>query len=391
MSKKTTIVKVMIPIIIIIAGFLIMKGMTALRTAPVKEARQDPGMIVEVLLAEKTDTTVKVRGTGTVEASEEITIIPQVSGRIEYVAPHFDVGGFFKKGEVLFSLEDSDYKLALEQAIAARAKAEYDLATIESQAKIARLEWDRINKDNTAEPNPLVLYEPQLKSARAALASATASVERALLDLERTSIQAPFNARVRSENIDLGQYVRTGTSVAVISGTDRAEIAVPVPLDDLQWLTGSLSGNGKNAALVSMNVGDRHYNWKGRVLRSTGEIDPKSRMMNLIVEVSDPYGLKAGSQSGYTALASGAFVHVELEGTLLKDVFILPRIVFRDDSTVWVMNDDGKLVIKNVTPVRVSADKVIISEGLERGDKIIVTNISGAANGMKLRVMENEK
>ena len=391
MSKKTTIVKVMIPIIIIIAGFLIMKGMTALRTAPVKEARQDPGMIVEVLLAEKTDTTVKVRGTGTVEASEEITIIPQVSGRIDYVAPHFDVGGFFKKGEVLFSLEDSDYKLALEQAIATRAKAEYDLATMESQAKIARLEWDRINKDDTAEPNPLVLYEPQLKSARAALASATASVERALLDLERTRILAPFNARVRSENIDLGQYVRTGTAVAVISGTDRAEIAVPVPLDDLQWLTGSLSGNGKNAALVSMTIGDRQHEWKGRVLRSTGEIDPKSRMMNLIVEVSDPYGLQAGSKSGYAALASGAFVRVELVGTVLKDVFILPRIVFRDNSTVWVMNDEGKLVIKNVKPVRVSADEVIISEGLERGDKIIVTNISGAANGMRLRVVENEK
>jgi len=391
MSKKTTIVKVMIPIIIIIAGFLIMKGMTALRTAPVKEARQEPGMIVEVLLAEKTDTTVKVRGTGTVEASEEITIIPQVSGRIDYVAPHFDVGGFFKKGEVLFSLEDSDYKLALEQAIATRAKAEYDLATMESQAKIARLEWDRINKDDTAEPNPLVLYEPQLKSARAALASATASVERALLDLERTRILAPFNARVRSENIDLGQYVRTGTAVAVISGTDRAEIAVPVPLDDLQWLTGSLSGNGKNAALVSMTIGDRQHEWKGRVLRSTGEIDPKSRMMNLIVEVSDPYGLQAGSKSGYAALASGAFVRVELVGTVLKDVFILPRIVFRDNSTVWVMNDEGKLVIKNVKPVRVSADEVIISEGLERGDKIIVTNISGAANGMRLRVVENEK
>lgn len=391
MSKKTTIVKVMIPIIIIIAGFLIMKGMTALRTAPVKEARQEPGMIVEVLLAEKTDTTVKVRGTGTVEASEEITIIPQVSGRIDYVAPHFDVGGFFKKGEVLFSLEDSDYKLALEQAIATRAKAEYDLATMESQAKIARLEWDRINKDDTAEPNPLVLYEPQLKSARAALASATASVERALLDLERTRILAPFNARVRSENIDLGQYVRTGTAVAVISGTDRAEIAVPVPLDDLQWLTGSLSGNGKNAALVSMTIGDRQHEWKGRVLRSTGEIDPKSRMMNLIVEVSDPYGLQAGSKSGYAALASGAFVRVELVGTVLKDVFILPRIVFRDNSTVWVMNDEGKLVIKNVKPVRVSADEVIISEGLERGDRIIVTNISGAANGMRLRVVENEK
>jgi len=389
MSKKTTIVKVIIPIIIIIAGFLIMKGMTTLRTAPVREARQDPGMIVEVLTAAITDKKVIVRGTGTVDASEEISIIPQVSGRIDYVAPHFDVGGFFKKGEVLFSIEDSDYKLALEQATAARAKAEYDLATIEGQAKIARFEWDRINIDNTAEPNPLVLYEPQLKSARAALASAVASVERAMLDLERTRIQAPFNARVRSENIDPGQYVRTGTSVAVISGTDTAEIAVPVPLDDLQWLKGSLSGNEKNSAIVSMNIGNRRYEWKGRVLRSTGEIDPKSRMMNLIIEVPDPYGLQTGSTSGYAVLASGAFVGVELEGTLLKDIFILPRIVFRDNSTVWVMNDEDKLVITKVKPVRVVADKVIISEGLEKGDQIILTNISGAANGMKLRVIKN--
>jgi multidrug resistance efflux pump len=101
-------------------------------------------------------------------------------------------GGFFRQGERLFSIEDTDYRLALERAEATRAKAEYELATIESQAEVARVEWERLYEDSGEEPNPLVLYEPQLKNARAALASAGSSVRQAEIDLERTRVRASF-------------------------------------------------------------------------------------------------------------------------------------------------------------------------------------------------------
>jgi RND family efflux transporter MFP subunit len=392
MMQKTTLLKIAIPFIAILLGIIIMKGLIASRPEPKKEARKDPGILVQVIRAEKLSTDITVKGTGTVEAAEEVSIIPQVSGRVVYVAPDLDVGGFFKKGEVLFAIEDIDYRLALDRAMAARAKAEYELATIESQARIARTEWERINKNKDIPPNPLVLYEPQLKSAKADLSSAIAAIEQAKLDLERTKLQSPFNSRVRSEDIDLGQYVRSGTGVVVLAGTDTAEIAVPLSLDDLSWLDMPRPGkwNSGAPASVFLRINGNLYEWKGHIIRSTGEVDPKSRMMQIIVGIDDPYGLE-NKETDRPALAAGTFVDVRIKGRTLENVFVIPRIAFRDNSTVWVMDTSNKLQIEKVLISRIEREKVIIAEGLDDGDMIVLTNISGAANGMKLRLFINNK
>ncbi len=383
MSQKTKLLKIAVPIFIIIIGVIIMKTLISTRPAPDKEVKKDPGILVEILKAERENTAVIVKGTGTVEAAQEISVIPQVSGRIIYTAPNLNVGGFFEKDAILFEIENTDYKLALERALSVKAKAEYELATIESQASIARAEWELINK-NTAPPNPLVLYEPQLKSAKAELASASAQVEQAKIDLKRTKVKAPFNIRVRSENIDIGQYVKSGSSVAMLAGTDTAEIAVPLTLDDLQWLNIPRHGERQNGAdaSVHIDVSGVLHEWHGHVVRSTGEIDPKSRMMQLIVEIEDPYGLKDPSSP---VLAAGTFVDVHIKGTMLEDVFVIPRTAFRDKSTIWIMDKENKLQIKKVVPLKIEREKVIIREGIDDGELIIITNISGAANGMKLR------
>ena len=189
MSKKKVFIQVAVPVIIILIGVVVMKMMVSGRQAPVKEVKADSGVLVDVLKAASQNLTVFIQGTGTVEASQEISIIPQVSGRVVSADPNLVVGGFFKKGDTLFELEDIDYKLALEQAESSKAKAEYDLATIESQARIARTEWEQLNRDSGTPPNPLVLYEPQLRSAKASLASASAMRQQAEINLDRTKIQ----------------------------------------------------------------------------------------------------------------------------------------------------------------------------------------------------------
>ncbi len=389
MNKKKTVVKIIVPLSIILASFVIMKLLIADRTEPKKEIRRDTGMLVHVMTAKRNDIEIVIHGTGTVEAAEEISIIPQVSGRIVYVAPNLNVGGFFKTGELLFEIEDTDYRLALERSLSVRSKAEYELATIESQAQIARVEWARINRNNDIPPNPLVLYEPQLKSAKSTMASAIASVKQAKLDLERTKIKSPFNARVRSENVDHGQYVKNGTSVAVLAGTDNAEISVPLSLDDISWLRVPRRAEIANGspATVFLNIRNRQYEWQGSVLRSTGEVDTRSRMMELIVEINDPYGL-ARKGSLHPPLAVGTFADIRLKGKKLTDVFVIPRMALRDNSTIWIMDKDSSLQIKKIMPVRVERENIIVSEGINDGDLIILSNISGAANGMKLRAME---
>ena len=392
MIKKRKLMKIIFPIIIILSGIVIMLVLIAIRPEPKKEVKADPGILVQLLEVKKTSLPIVVKGTGTVTAAEEVTINPQVSGRIIRVSPQFAVGGFFRKDEILFEIEDTDYRLALDRAKAARAKAEYDLASMESQALIARSEWERLNRDNQEQPNPLVLFEPQLKNSLSALASAEASVRQAVLDLERTGIKAPFNCRVRSENIDPGQYVKSGSIVALLAGTDNAEILVPLPLEDLRWLVIPRSGetDAGSSAVVSLHIGEKIYEWQGRVVRSTGEVDPKTRMMKLVVRIHDPYGLKGTSDTEKPSLADGSFVDVRFMGAKLENMFVIPRSAFRDASTVWIMDKEEKLLIREVITGRIEREKVIISEGLADGDRVVLTNISGAANGMRLRAIENK-
>lgn len=386
MSTKAKLIKIGVPAALIVIGFIIMKALVSSHPTAVKEVKKDPGILVEVMEAEKKEVSITVKGTGTVRAAREISVIPQVSGEVIYTAPGLDAGGFFEKGVVLFKIEDTDYRLALEQAGSLKANAEYELAKIESQAEIAHNEWDVINKENEPPPNPLVLYVPQLKSAKAALASASAKVDQAMLNLARTEIKTSFSTRIKSENIEIGQYVKSGSSVAVLAGTDIAEIAVPLTTEQLRWLNVPRHGGRLNGddATASLNIGGTIYKWDGHVVRSTGEVDQQSRMMQVIVEIKDPYGLKekVGTRP---ALAAGSFVGVVIKGKYLKDVFVIPRTAFRDNSTVWTMDKDNMLKIKEVKTLRLERDRVIISKGIDDGDMIVLTNLSGAANGMKLR------
>jgi len=390
MSQKNKFIKIIIPIIVLAVGVAVMYTLSQKRSEPKKEVRKDPGILVQTIDAKKQDRQLIVKGAGTVKASQEISIVPQVSGLITYISPQLVVGGLFNKDDTLFKVEAIDYVLGLEKAKAARAKAEYDLATIEGRARIARSEWQRLNQDTNTEPNPLVLYGPQTANAKASLASAQAAVDQAQLALDRTELKAPFNSRVKSENIDIGQYVKSGSSIAVLAGTDSVEIAVPLTSENLHWLNIPLQSiplNGPDAVVSVINSG-RSHEWQGHVLRSTGEVNPKSRMMEIIIEIRDPYGLSNPNSSGRPPLAIGTFVDAQIKGKILKDVFVIPRNTYRDNSTVWLIDNEGKLRIQKVVPVRIEKNEVIIRTGLTDGDQIIATNISGAANGMKLRTMK---
>jgi RND family efflux transporter MFP subunit len=392
MSKKTILLKIALPIVVILVGLAGMQIMVHSRAAPKKEVKESRGVLVEVKSVTRENLPVVVMGTGTVGSRQEASITPQVNGRVTYLAPGFVVGGLFRKGDLLFRIEDTDYRLAIDGAKAALAKAEFDLATVEGQAHVARIEWERLHLAEKKEPSPLVLYEPQLKNARASVDSAKAGLSQAELDLARTSVYAPFPCLVRSEEIDLGQYVTVGKSVATVAGTGTAEIVVPLSLEEMQWITIPRKGSNENGskALVKLAVGDQVLTWKGRVVRSLGEVDPRGRMARVVVGVADPYNLQRGGDSKSQDLEIGMFVDVEIIGKTLSGVFAVPRSALRDGDTVWTMDEEGRLRVTPVTVVRRERDTVILRDSFEEGDLVVLTNISGASEGMQLRLAEEE-
>jgi RND family efflux transporter MFP subunit len=364
--------------------------MIAGRQAPAKIARVDRGALVETLTASISKRLITINSTGIVQPHQEVTIIPQVSGRVISQSPKLMAGGFFRQDEVLFQIEPVDYELARERARAALAKVEFELTSVESRARIARSEWDRLKNGQEAPANALVLHEPQLKDARANLLSAQAALRQAEIELARTTITAPFNGVIRTESIDAGQYVRAGTAVLVLAGTDAAEVVVPVNLADLHWLRipGPEHDAAASPAEIILPAGNRNFTWPGKIARALAEVDAQGRMARLVVAIQDPYLLDKPGAPGQPALAIGSFVEVSFTGRTMTDIFVVPRPALRDHNTVWVMTADNLLAIRPVQIARLERDEVFISEGLAVGERLILTNLSGAANGMKLRSAE---
>jgi RND family efflux transporter MFP subunit len=272
-------------------------------------------------------------------------------------------------------------------------RAENEIIIVESKAVVARQEWERLKLKDQKEPNPLIVYGPQSEDARANRDVALANLKQAELDLQRTKIRAPFNCMVRSEEVGEGKYVRAGNNVAMVASVDAAEIVVPLPLDDLRWLSIPRHGNSEkgSTATVRLELGGKMYQWQGHLVRSLGEVDRRSRMAQVVVRVEDPYKLLAEVNTQKLNLELGMFVEVVFQGETLTDLTEIPRAALREDSTVWIMDIDQKLKITPVEIIQQQKNTVLIGSGLDNGDLVIMTTLPGGTDGMKLRsVSEGE-
>ena len=381
--------KVILPFLVIVIALGLTLVLVKARKVPEPHETPYLGPLVEVTALQKTSRRVVVSGTGTVQSRHEVSITPEVKGRISEISPNMLAGGKFRKGELMFAIEDVDYQLAIEHARASLAQAELELARNENLAEVARVEWQALNPHDQAEPHPLVLYEPQLKSARAQRDAAQANVKQAQVNLQRTRLFAPFNCYVRSEQVEIGQFINAGSPVATVAGTDQVEIVVPLPLDELAWLQVPRDGASApgSRAKVELRSGGRVYEWQGAITRVLGDIDPRNRMARVVVTVDVAVDVAGDSadRSLLHDLLPGMFVEVHLQGEELAEVITVPRGVLHDNDTVWIADHDNRLRIRAVDILRRERDQVLIGGGLQSGEQLVMTSLSGAAEGMLLR------
>jgi len=295
------------------------------------------------------------------------------------------------EGEELFRIEPVDYELALEKARSELARAELDFEIEKTRGDIALKEWRNLEKKPAGVEPPLVLRKPQFRQTVAALEAARAAVRQTEINLERTRIKAPFNAVVKNENIDLGQYVRQGTKVATLTGTDIAEILVPVSLEDLEWIRvpGISGSDHASSAVVSVSSRSRRYQWQGHVVRLLGDVDQRSRMSRVVVDVKKPFKCGKGRVNCNIRLVDGLFVDVRFRCGLLHDVYAIKRDALRQGDTIWIMDKSDRLRIRKVRVAHYQRDTAIIEKGLEPGERIVLTSIPGAADGMLLRTVSD--
>ena len=380
--------RILLPLIVIAVGAYAAFTMIQNRPAPVTQQVEIPPPSVRVISVQPENIRLKVRAQGTVAPRTETELVPEVSGRVMMVSESLAAGGFFEEGDVLLEIDQREYELAVVRARAAIAQAELRLATEQEEAAVARKEWESLGQ---GEPRPLVVRAPQIAEAKAMLASAEAAYEKAEYDLERTVVKAPFAGRVREKRVDVGQFVSRGSSVARLYSVDYAEVRLPIPDSDLEFVNLPLayrgqreSARGPSVALMANFAGRRHR-WQGRIVRTEGEIDPRTRMIQAIARVADPYGR---ARPGRPPLAVGMFVEAEIYGKAAANVFVLPRIVLRGTDQVLVVDKDDRLRFRTVDILRTESDQVIIRSGLEAGERVANSVVEAAVDGMKVQVLE---
>lgn len=372
--------KIVVPLVIVAAGLVVSRVILSGADAAPPAATPPPAPLVRVQLAATTDVRLDVASQGSVAPVNESVISAEVAGRVTWIAPTFEAGGFVSAGEALARLDPRDFALAAVRAESAVAQAERVLATERNEAEIAEQEWREISDEPA---DPLVLHLPQLAEARAVLAAARADLERAQLDHQRTEIAAPYDGRVLRRDVDIGQFVTTTTSLGRLYAIDRAEVRLPVADADLAWLDLPLrGGDGGPRVDLSVDFAGARWTWEGVIVRTEASIDATTRMLHLVAQVPDPYG----GAEGRPPLTPGLFVSASVHGRAARDVVILPRAALRDGGRVWVADNDDALRFRDVVVLRSERERVIVRSGLRPGDRVVVSPIEIATDGMAVRV-----
>lgn len=370
--------KLFIPAVVVIAS--IFGAVTLMATSPqLKPSAVEP-VAASVRVREVIPETIQlvVNSQGTVVPNTESALIPEVSGRVVWKSPALVNGGYFSEGDVLLRLEANDYRSTLQRAQATldRAEAEYEHAQFEYQ-RLQSLEAKQLTSRSQLE-NQLRGY----RVAEATLQDARANFSQASRDLARTEIKAPFSGLVRQESVDIGQFVSRGTTVATIYAADTAEVRLPIADRQLEFLNlpmghlGELPVEQQPDVTLSADYAGRHLTWQGKIVRMEAQIDTASRMVHVIARVKN--------DDQEVPLTVGLFVKAEIDGLQVDDIVVMPRNAMRTGNRVLVVDADNKLHFRDIDPLRLYRDEVLIRGGLEAGERVCVSPLQTAIDGMSV-------
>ncbi|MFW5876564.1 MAG: efflux RND transporter periplasmic adaptor subunit [Myxococcota bacterium] len=394
MSKARKMLQPLLVVLVIGAGAGIMLWLKSTKPQADRVETEERGRLVEVSTVKRGRHEVAVRAQGTVMPARRVVIQPELNGRVVWQNSNLVPGGRLQKGDRIIRIDARDYALALESRKADVSRAKLELKLERSRQEVAKREWDEFGtpEEQEADGGTLALRDPQVKTAAVAVDSARSAYDQAKLNLEKTLLKAPFNALVMQENVDEGQLVGTQTQVATLVGTDRFWVQVSVPVDALPHIRtpDDESDEGGSVVRVWQDVGGERVERTGRVLRILPDLDEGGAMARILVGIDDPLGLEASDEETVSPMLLNSYVNVEIDAPPIDDVIQIPRTALRDGSRVYVMDEEGKLRIREVQLAWRQPDSVLVRSGLKEGEQLVVSRVPAPVEGMDLRTAKED-
>jgi len=389
LSRREKFALTVAGIVILLISAAVATYMMQNRPRPERRKPVPSAQIVTVRELALTSQQVVVPVMGSVVPAAEVDLRSRVGGEVLWIHPEFVEGGIVKKGQVLVRIDPTEYELAIIGKKAVLEGAILDLKTEEGRQSIAKSEWEILGLEEKATEmdRELALRKPQLAANRARLEAARAEIKQAELDLERTSIRAPFNAVIRSADVDVGGQVTVQGTLGHLVGSDSFFIEALLPIDRLEWV--NIPENSQNTGSKARIVSDSGRVVTGSIYKLLGDIEPNGRMARIFIQVNDPLDLNHNN-SDRMPLLLGDYVSATIEGRSVKDVFVVERQHLKDGNMVYIADENDQLQVRTIDIVWGSADHVL-ARGLEEGERLIISDVPAPVEGMKLRVSEDQK
>ncbi len=424
------IVRSVLVIVILVVGVVLMSALSAMKAKPDETL---PEEVVAQVIGKQVfiqDFESTLFGYGTTKPHQLTEIIPEVGGKIVQVHPDLEVGNIIPQGELLFQIDPTNYEIALAQAEANLRSAEATVRQLEIQHQqdvaqldvskrmlaISQNDFERFTKlfqDNNAESarsletaemnfireeekliqiqGRVNQHPADLASAKASVRSAEAQYNRAEVDLQRTQITAPFNARIVMKALELNQLVSANAPVLeladdsileVVVSMDSAEVAQWLKLtrDQLkpQWFEKFTNYPVK----LEWTTNPEQYAYVGNLDR-VQRFNPENRTFELVVQVSNANQPSQVAQE--FPLTDGMFCRVHIPGKVAQNVIAVPRSAV-DSQNIIYTSVDNRLRSQEVEIARIEKDTILISKGLQDGDIILTKRPPASIDGMKLVV-----
>lgn len=346
--------------------------------------------VIEVSVGEAP---LQIRALGTIKPYQETNVNARVSSQVVFLSEHSDVGALVKKGEVLVKLDADTFESTLQskKSDLAKAKAAYQLEM--GQQSVAKAEAEQLKQLSSSFIGEVIISDlalraPQLAQAKADVQAAEAAVKTAQLDVDYTTISAPYNAMVTERNVSVGSLTNTQDSLMTLVGTDEYRIEAAVAIDRLINL--NLKQNENASVQITTTTGVVR---EGRIIRQVASLDAATRMGRVLISIPDPLGLK----NNEPALILGDHAEVLFKAGTIENAVIVPRKALQPNDSVFVAKpvpaaddeeNDGEtqymLDIREIDIAWKDLDNVYVRGGLEESEYVVMSVIPSPIQGMPL-------
>ncbi len=409
----------------IILGILVLVWMAKDRQPPVQAERGEPSRAVRVIEAPLLELAPTAEGYGPARPARVWTAVAQVAGRVVEIHPKLRDGEILPRDTLLARIDPVDYELAQAQNQAGLAELEVQennasasLAIEERNLDLARKDLERKRKlvrQGTTSQSMADEAERAMLATRASAQNlrnnlALIPTQRRVLetkiaksqrDLDRTAIRAPFNLRVANLQVEADQFVSVGQSLFQGDAVERVEIQAQVAMSslrrlflgqpdmkvDIAHLTEQLPRLVGLDPLVRLDLGNHVAEWRAEFVRFSDDVDAETRTMGVVVAVDRPFDkIKPGYRP---PLSKGMFVQVVLRGKSPAPRLVVPRSAVRDGA-VYLADADNRLRRRPVRVLFNQGDYSVIDKGLEPGERVLVSDLVPAVEGMLLDARVDE-